>query len=187
MLRHGAYQVLESKDNEERELMWKGRKSAFPAVGRIRPDYYCMDGTIPRSALGRVLGEITALSKKYDLAVANVFHAGDGNLHPLILYDANIEGQLKQTEEMGGKILEYCVAVGGTITGEHGVGIEKLDQMCVQFSPLEIEQFHRIKAAFDEKSLLNPGKAIPTLSRCSELGGMHVHGGVLPFPELERF
>ncbi|MBV1904772.1 MAG: FAD-binding protein [Pseudomonadales bacterium] len=187
MLRHGAYQVLESKDNEERELMWKGRKSAFPAVGRIQPDYYCMDGTIPRSALGRVLGEIAALSKKYDLAVANVFHAGDGNLHPLILYDANIEGQLKQTEEMGGKILEYCVAVGGTITGEHGVGIEKLDQMCVQFSPLEIEQFHRIKAAFDEKSLLNPGKAIPTLSRCSELGGMHVHGGVLPFPELERF
>ena len=184
---HGAYEVRESTSDAERELMWKGRKSAFPAVGRIKPDYYCMDGTIPRSALGRVLREITALSIKYELQVANVFHAGDGNLHPLILYDANEPGQLEKTEEMGGKILEYCVSVGGTITGEHGVGVEKLDQMCVQFSNQELTQFFAIKEAFDNKSLMNPGKAIPTLSRCSELGGMHVHGGVLPFPELERF
>jgi len=184
---HGAYEVREATSDAERELMWKGRKSAFPAVGRIQPDYYCMDGTIPRSALGRVLREIRALSKRYQLQVANVFHAGDGNLHPLILYDANKPGQLEKTEEMGGKILEYCVSVGGTITGEHGVGVEKLDQMCVQFSGQELTQFFAVKEAFDSNSLMNPGKAIPTLSRCSELGGMHVHGGALPFPELERF
>ena len=187
MQRNGAFQVRESSDDAERELMWKGRKSAFPAVGRIRPDYYCMDGTIPRAALGRVLRDIATLAEKYDLLVANVFHAGDGNLHPLILYDANIEGQLEKTEELGGRILELCVSVGGTITGEHGVGVEKLDQMCVQFGLLEIQQFHRLKNAFDPEELLNPGKAIPTLARCSELGGMHIHGGAVPFPDLDRF
>jgi len=146
-----------------------------------------MDGTIPRKQLPFVLQRINELSQEYELAVANVFHAGDGNLHPLILYDANKPGELKRTEAFGGKILELCVEVGGTITGEHGVGIEKINQMCVQFQPLELEQFHRVKAAFDPDGLLNPGKAVPTLHRCAELGAMHVHHGKLPHPELERF
>jgi len=146
-----------------------------------------MDGTIPRHQLGHVLGEISRLSAQYDLPVANVFHAGDGNLHPLIAFDANRAGELEKAEEVGGKILELCVAVGGTITGEHGVGVEKLDQMCVQFSPTELEIFHAIKNVFDPAQLLNPGKAVPTLHRCAELGGMHVHNGQLPHPELERF
>jgi len=183
----GAYEIRTAKDEQERMNFWKGRKAAFPAVGRISPDYYCMDGTIPRKRLPEVLKSITNMSKEYDLPVANVFHAGDGNLHPLILYDANIPGELERTEEFGGKILELCVAVGGTITGEHGVGIEKINQMCVQFKTLELEQFHAVKAAFDEKGLLNPGKAVPTLHRCAEFGAMHVHKGELPFPELERF
>ena len=183
----GATEIRTAKDENERMTFWKGRKAAFPAVGRISPDYYCMDGTIPRRHLPEVLRSITDMSKEYGLPVANVFHAGDGNLHPLILYDANIEGELERTEEFGGKILELCVKVGGTITGEHGVGIEKINQMCVQFDSLELEQFHAVKAAFDEKGLLNPGKAVPTLHRCAEFGAMHVHKGELPFPELERF
>ncbi len=183
----GAASIRLSNDDAERELLWKGRKAAFPAVGRISPDYYCMDGTIPRKQLPYVLRRISELSNEFQLPVANVFHAGDGNLHPLILYDANQEGELRKAEELGGKILEVCVEVGGTITGEHGVGVEKINQMCVQFSPLALEQFHAVKAAFDEKQLLNPGKAVPTLHRCAEFGAMHVHEGKLPFPELERF
>lgn len=183
----GAIDVRIAKDAAERELFWKGRKAAFPAVGRLAPDYYCMDGTIPRSQLPAVLQRIAELSDEYGLPVANVFHAGDGNLHPLILYDANTDGELERTEELGGKILELCVEVGGTITGEHGVGIEKIDQMCTQFAAAELTQFHALKAAFDPEGLLNPGKAVPTLHRCAELGRMHVHGGQLPHPELERF
>ena len=187
LLDSGATGVRTARNEEERMLLWKGRKAAFPAVGRISPDYYCMDGTIPRKQLPYVLKRIKELSQEYQLPVANVFHAGDGNLHPLILYDANIPGELERTEEFGGRILTLCVDVGGTITGEHGVGMEKIDQMCVQFQPLELQQFHAIKAAFDPLGLLNPGKAVPTLHRCAELGAMHVHGGQLPFPELERF
>jgi glycolate oxidase len=183
----GATEVRTATDEAERLRFWQGRKAAFPAVGRIAPDYYCMDGTIPRKRLPEVLRRINELSQHYQLPVANVFHAGDGNLHPLILYDANKPGELQRTEEFGAEILQCCVEVGGTITGEHGVGMEKIDQMCVQFRSLELEQFHAIKAAFDEKGLLNPGKAVPTLHRCAELGAMHVHGGELPFPELERF
>ena len=146
-----------------------------------------MDGTIPRRQLGRVLTEIGALSERFGLRVANVFHAGDGNLHPLILYDSNQPGEIQKAEEFGGEILKLCVARGGTITGEHGVGVEKLDAMCAQFTDAELDQFHRLKAAFDPAGLMNPGKAIPTLARCSELGGMHVRDGALPHPELERF
>jgi glycolate oxidase len=185
--RHGASAVRTARDDAERARFWAGRKAAFPAVGRLAPDYYCMDGTIPRARLAEVLERIAALSADYGLAVANVFHAGDGNLHPLILYDANRPGELKRAEEFGGRILELCVAVGGTITGEHGVGMEKIDQMCVQFATAELAQFHAIKHAFDPRGLLNPGKAVPTLHRCAELGAMHVHGGNLPFPDLERF
>ena len=183
----GATEIRTAKDRAERELMWKGRKAAFPAVGRLSPDYYCMDGTIPRKQLATVLKRINEMSQEYKLPVANVFHAGDGNLHPLILYDANKAGELKRTEEFGGRILELCVEVGGTITGEHGVGMEKIDQMCVQFKALELQQFHAVKRAFDPDGLLNPGKAVPTLHRCAELGAMHVHNGKLPHPELERF
>lgn len=182
----GAGEVRVSQDAEERTRFWAGRKAAFPAMGRIAPDYYCMDGTIPRRFLGRVLAGIDDLSKEYGLQVSNVFHAGDGNLHPLILYDANQPGELERTEEFGARILQLCLEVGGTITGEHGVGVEKIDQMCMQFPPAELAQFHAIKAAFDPDGLLNPGKAVPTLHRCAELGAMHVHGGELPFPELER-
>jgi len=174
-------------DEQERILFWKGRKSAFPAVGRLAPDYYCMDGTIPRNKLASILKGITDLSEQYQLPVANVFHAGDGNLHPLILYDANKPGELEQTEKFGAQILQLCVEAGGTITGEHGVGVEKIDQMCVQFNALELQQFHAIKTAFDPYALLNPGKAVPTLHRCAELGAMHVHNGQLPHPELDRF
>ena len=183
----GATQVTVAQNQQQRELMWAGRKAAFPAVGRISPDYYCMDGTIPRRYLSEVLQSIAELSKKYDLAVANVFHAGDGNLHPLILYDANIPGQLQKAEQFGGEILELSIKVGGTITGEHGVGIEKINQMCIQFSRHELSQFHALKAAFDPSGLLNPGKAVPTLQRCAEFGAMHVHQGKLPHADLERF
>ncbi len=183
----GATAVRVAKDEAEKRLFWAGRKAAFPAVGRIAPDYYCMDGTIPRRELARVLADIGALSKKHGLAVANVFHAGDGNLHPLILYDANRPDELQRAEAFGSEILELCVAVGGTITGEHGVGVEKLKEMCVQFGAAELSLFHAVKRAFDPDGLLNPGKAIPTPRRCAELGRMHVHHGVLPFPELERF
>ena len=184
---HGSYRIDVSKDDEERLRFWQGRKSAFPAIGRIAPDYFCMDGTIPRHELSGVLQRISKLSSEYELPVANVFHAGDGNLHPLIAYDANRVGQMEKAEELGGKILELCVAVGGTVTGEHGVGVEKLDQMCVQFSAAELEIFHAIKNAFDPHHLLNPGKAVPTLHRCAELGAMHVKNGALPHPEIERF
>jgi len=188
ILKHaGATSLRISQSDAERDLLWKGRKAAFPAVGRISPDYYCMDGTIPRRELPRVLKLIGELAKQYNLPVANVFHAGDGNLHPLILYDANKDGELNKAEQLGGKILELCVEVGGTITGEHGVGIEKINQMCVQFSSLALTQFHAIKQVFDEKQLLNPGKAVPTLHRCAEFGALHVHHGQLPHPELERF
>ncbi|HID83251.1 MAG TPA: glycolate oxidase subunit GlcD [Chromatiales bacterium] len=187
LLSNGAVEVRTAESDEERARFWAGRKSAFPAVGRISPDYYCMDGTIPRKALGKILAEISRLSEQYQLQVANVFHAGDGNLHPLILYDANNPGELEKAEKFGGEILTRCVEVGGTITGEHGVGIEKLDQMCVQFTAEELEQLHAIKSAFDPQGLLNPGKAVPTLHRCAEFGAMHVHKGELPFPELPRF
>ncbi len=187
LLESGAREVRTAEDEIERMRFWAGRKNAFPAVGRLAPDYYCMDGTIPRNQLGKVLTMIGEMSEKYGLPCANVFHAGDGNLHPLILYDANNEGELEKAEEFGGEILELCVAVGGTITGEHGVGIEKIDQMCAQFPDPELETFHAVKAVFDPHNLLNPGKAIPTLARCAEFGAMHVHAGKLRFPELERF
>jgi glycolate oxidase len=183
----GAREVRTSRSEEERLKFWSGRKNAFPAMGRISPDYYCIDGTIPRHQVGNVLKEISSLSEKYGLRVANVFHAGDGNLHPLILYDASQPDEFRRTEELGGQILELCVSAGGTITGEHGVGVEKLNQMCVQFSELELQQFHALKYAFDPKGVLNPGKAVPTLARCAEFNSMHVHGGQLPFPEIERF
>jgi glycolate oxidase len=182
-----ATSVAVSVNEAERLRLWQGRKNAFPAVGRIRPDYYCMDGTIPRRELPRVLAKISEASDRYGLPVANVFHAGDGNLHPLILYDANREGELEQAENLGAEILSMCIAAGGTVTGEHGVGMEKIDSMCEQFTPAELEQFHAIKSAFDPVGLLNPGKAVPTLHRCAELGAMHVHKGKLPFPDLPRF
>ena len=176
-----------SENEDERLLFWKGRKAAFPSVGRLSPDYYCMDGTIPKRHLASVLEKISELSAHYKLRVANVFHAGDGNLHPLILYNAGRPGELEKTETFGMDILKLCVEVGGSITGEHGVGIEKLDAMCHQYSSAELDVFHQIKNAFDPNSLLNPGKAVPTLHRCAELGNMHVHHGELPHPELERF
>lgn len=183
----GASEVRLARDEAERVKFWAGRKNAFPAVGRISPDYYCMDGTIPRRELPGVLRGIAELSAEYGLRVANVFHAGDGNMHPLILFDANQPGELERAEAIGGKILELCVKVGGSITGEHGVGREKINQMCSQFNSDELTLFHAVKAAFDPKGLLNPGKNIPTLHRCAEFGAMHVHLGQLPFPELERF
>ncbi|MGB5716374.1 MAG: FAD-linked oxidase C-terminal domain-containing protein, partial [Gammaproteobacteria bacterium] len=183
----GAIDQQVSRNEAERQRFWAGRKAAFPAMGRLSPDYYCMDGTIPRKHLAHVLNRINIMSEAYGLPICNVFHAGDGNLHPLILYDANKAGELERTEELGGKILELCVEVGGTITGEHGVGMEKINQMCVQFNAAELQQFHAIKSAFDADNLLNPGKAIPTLHRCAEFGAMHVHHGELPHPELERF
>lgn len=183
----GAIDIRTAKDENQRQQFWKGRKAAFPAVGRISPDYYCMDGTIPRKKLPWVLKNISELSAHYKLPVANVFHAGDGNLHPLILYDANQPGELERTEEFGGRILELCIEAGGTITGEHGVGMEKINQMCIQFTDAELQQFHAVKHAFDPPGLLNPGKAVPTLHRCAEFGAMHVHHGELSHPELERF
>ena len=184
---HQATSVAVSANETERLRLWAGRKNAFPAVGRIRPDYYCMDGTIPRRELPHVLANIHAASERYGLPVANVFHAGDGNLHPLILYDANRAGELEQAEKLGAEILSMCITAGGTVTGEHGVGMEKIDSMCEQFNKAELEQFHALKAAFDPAGLLNPGKAVPTLHRCAELGAMHVHKGKLPFPDLPRF
>jgi len=183
----GATEVRVSKDETQRLLFWSGRKAAFPAIGRITPDYYCMDGTIPRKSLGQVLARIEELSMEYGLRCANVFHAGDGNLHPLILYDANADGEVERTEAFGAAILELCIDVGGTITGEHGVGVEKLPQMCMQFSPGELERFLAIKAAFDSHALLNPGKGVPTLHRCAEFGKVHVHHGKLPHPDIPRF
>jgi glycolate oxidase len=183
----GASEIRQARDEIERLKLWAGRKGAFPAMGRLAPDYYCIDGTIPRRRLPEVLARISALSLEQGLAVANVFHAGDGNLHPLILYDASADGELDRAEALGGAILELCVEVGGTITGEHGVGREKINQMCVQFTPAELAAFAAIKAAFDPAGLLNPGKAIPTLARCAEFGAMHVHGAQTAHPELPRF
>ena len=183
----GATQLKVSESESERMKFWAGRKAAFPAVGRISPDYYCMDGTIPKKRLGEMLGFIAEMERKYSLRCPNVFHAGDGNLHPLILFDANDPEQLHRTEQFAAEVLEKCVAVGGTITGEHGVGVEKINQMCVQFGGKEIALFLALKQAFDEHGLLNPGKNIPTLHRCAEYGRMHVRSGRQPFAELPRF
>jgi glycolate oxidase len=183
----GATDIRVSASEAERLRFWAGRKAAFPAVGRISPDYYCMDGTIPRKRLAEMLTAIAAMEKKYGLRCANVFHAGDGNLHPLIMYDANVPGELERTEAFGAEILKLSVELGGTITGEHGVGYEKINSMCVQFNSEELAAFHRVKAAFDPLGLLNPDKAVPSLHRCAEFGRMHVHQGELKFPELERF
>jgi glycolate oxidase len=183
----GAVTCRASHSEDERVLFWAGRKAAFPAIGRISPDYYCMDGTIPRAKLPQVLARMRELSEQYGLRVANVFHAGDGNLHPLILYDANKPGELDRTERFGAEILKLCVEVGGVLTGEHGVGVEKRDLMPVMFSEVDLAQQQRLKCAFDSKGLLNPGKVFPTLHRCAELGRMHVHAGRIPFPNIERF
>ncbi|MBN8462117.1 MAG: FAD-binding protein [Dechloromonas sp.] len=183
----GARDIRVSQSEAERLRFWAGRKAAFPAVGRITPDYYCMDGTIPRKRLAEMLSAIAEMEKKYGLRCANVFHAGDGNLHPLIMYDAAKPGEWERAEAFGAEILELSVALGGSITGEHGVGIEKINQMCVQYRTPELEAFRRIKTAFDETGLLNPGKAVPSLHRCAEYGRMHVHHGDVKFPELERF
>ena len=185
--RAGASRMTVSRDEAERLRFWSGRKAAFPAMGRISPDYYCMDGTIPRKRLGEVLLFIGEMEKKYGLRCPNVFHAGDGNLHPLILFDANDAGELHRTEQFAAEVLQKCVEVGGTITGEHGVGVEKIDQMCFQFQPGELEAFLAVKRAFDPRGTLNPGKAVPTLARCAEHGRMLVRGGRLPHPELPRF
>ena len=183
----GATRMEVSKDEKQRLTFWSGRKNAFPASGRISPDYMCMDSTIPRKRLADILLAIAEMEVKYGLKCCNVFHAGDGNLHPLILFDANDPDQLRRCELFGADILETSVAMGGTVTGEHGVGVEKLSSMCVQFSPEEREQMFAVKRAFDPSGLLNPGKVIPTLQRCAEYGRMHVKKGLLPFPELERF
>ena len=176
-----------SSSEEERLLFWAGRKAAFPAVGRISPDYYCMDGTIPRARLPQVLNRMRELSQAYGLRVANVFHAGDGNLHPLILYDANKPGELERTEAFGAEILKLCVEVGGVLTGEHGVGVEKRDLMPAMFTEADLAQQQRLKCAFDDRGLLNPGKVFPTLHRCAELGRVHVHAGKVAFPDIPRF
>ncbi len=183
----GATGLRVSDSESERLRFWAGRKNAFPAAGRVSPDYYCMDGTIPRRRLGEMLRAIQQMEAKYDMRCPNVFHAGDGNLHPLILFDANDPSSLARAEAFGADILELCVKLGGTVTGEHGVGIEKINQMCVQFPPDEREQFFGVKRAFDPHGLLNPDKCIPTLHRCAEYGRLKVHGGALPHPELERF
>jgi glycolate oxidase len=184
---HGATTSRISSSEQERLAFWAGRKAAFPAVGRLAPDYYCMDGTIPRGRLSEVLERMAAMSERYGLQVANVFHAGDGNLHPLILYDANEPGELDRAEAFGADILRMCVEVGGVLTGEHGVGVEKRDLMPVMFDEADLNQQLRIKCAFDPELKLNPGKVFPELRRCAELGRMHVHHGAVPFPELPRF
>jgi glycolate oxidase len=183
----GATSARVSESEEERQRFWAGRKAAFPAVGRITPDYYCMDGTIPRHRLPEVLEHVAGLSQRFGLRCANVFHAGDGNLHPLILYDANVPGELERAEAFGAEILKYCVEVGGVLTGEHGVGIEKRDLMGEMFSEDDLKQQQRLKCAFDTHGLLNPGKVYPTLHRCAELGRVHVHRGALRFPDIPRF
>jgi glycolate oxidase len=185
--RCGAKNIRTSASEGERALFWAGRKAAFPAMGRISPDYYCMDGTIPRAKLPYVLQRMQEMSRHYGLRVANVFHAGDGNLHPLVLYDANQPGELERAEAFGADILKLCVEVGGVLTGEHGVGVEKRDLMPVMFSPIDLDQQQRLKCAFDPNGLLNPGKVFPTLHRCAELGRMHVHGSALPFADIPRF
>ncbi len=183
----GALNVRVSRDETERQKFWAGRKAAFPAIGRITPDYYCMDGTIPRHRLAEVLNRTAEMSERYGLRVANVFHAGDGNLHPLILYDANVPGELEKAEDFGAEILKLCVEVGGVLTGEHGVGVEKRDLMGEMFSEDDMKQQQRVKCAFDPNGLLNPGKVYPTLHRCVELGRLHVNRGQLRFPDIPRF
>jgi len=183
----GASSIKISMTEEERMRFWAGRKAAFPAVGRISPDYLCMDGTIPRRALPDMMVRMATLSQKYGLRVANVFHAGDGNLHPLILFDANEPGELQRAEDFGADILRACVEMGGVLTGEHGVGVEKRDLMPIQFSEDDLKQQQRLKCAFDANHLLNPGKVFPQLHRCAELGRLHVHQGKMPFPDLPRF
>ena len=183
----GAVTLRASESEEERLRFWLGRKSAFPAVGRISPDYYCMDGTIPRARLAEVLSRMNALSARHGLRVANVFHAGDGNLHPLILYDANAPGELETAEAFGADILKLCVEVGGVLSGEHGIGVEKRDLMGEMFDEVDLNQQQRLKCAFDPDGLLNPGKMFPQLHRCAELGRMHIHRGKVPFPDLPRF
>ena len=185
--KNNSSSVKISKTNEERLKFWAGRKAAFPACGVLAPDYMCMDGSIPRGKLAEVLKEITRLSKKYDLPVANAFHAGDGNLHPLIMFDANNPESLRKTEEFGAEILKYCVKVGGALTGEHGVGIEKRELMCEAFNNIDIQQQLTIKVALDPNSLLNPGKVYPILRKCAEEGRVHVHGGKTKFPDIPRF
>jgi glycolate oxidase len=185
--KNGSVTCRVSQSEEERLAFWAGRKAAFPAVGRISPDYYCMDGTIPRKQLPRVLHGMRELSEQYGLRVANVFHAGDGNLHPLILYDANIPGELDKAEAFGADILRLCVKVGGVLTGEHGVGVEKRDLMGEMFNQIDLDQQMRVKCAFDPNHLLNPGKVFPELRRCAELGRMHVHRGQMAFPDIPRF
>ena len=184
---NGAVTSRVSTSEDERLAFWAGRKAAFPAVGRISPDYYCMDGTIPRRRLPEVLRRMAALSDHYGLKVANVFHAGDGNLHPLILYDANQPGELERAEDFGADILRLCVEVGGVLTGEHGVGVEKRDLMGTMFTEIDLAHQQRVKCAFDPQFLLNPGKVFPTLHRCAEMGRMHIHHGAVPFPDLPRF
>jgi glycolate oxidase len=186
-LKNGSTTCRISQSEDERLAFWAGRKAAFPAVGRISPDYYCMDGTIPRKELPKVLHGMKLLSEKYGLGVANVFHAGDGNLHPLILYDANKPGELDRAERFGADILRLCVKVGGVLTGEHGVGVEKRDLMPEMFNDIDLDQQMRVKCAFDPNHLLNPGKVFPQLRRCAELGRMHIHAGKLPFPDIPRF
>jgi glycolate oxidase len=183
----GASSVRTSQSEDERLMIWSGRKAAFASIGRVSPDYYCMDGTIPRRALPEVLRRMTQMSARFGLQVANVFHAGDGNLHPLILYDANQPGELEVAEEFGAEILKLCVEVGGVLTGEHGVGVEKRDLMGEMFSAVDLEQQQRLKCAFDPEGSLNPGKVFPILHRCAELGRMHIHRGQVPFPDIERF
>ncbi len=183
----GARECRVSRDEQERLRFWAGRKAAFPAMGALSPDYYCMDGSIPRRRLAAVLQAIREMEGRYGLRCTNVFHAGDGNLHPLILFDSNIAEEVARAEAFGAEILELCVREGGSITGEHGVGLEKIQQMCVQFGSGELAIFHAVKHAFDERGLLNPGKAVPSLHRCAELGRLHVRGGQLPHPELPRF
>jgi glycolate oxidase len=183
----GANFIRISQSETERLAFWAGRKAAFPAVGRISPDYFCMDGTIPRRKLPFVLSRISEMSGQYALGVANVFHAGDGNLHPLILYDADNPGELERAEAFGADILKLCVAVGGVLTGEHGVGVEKRDLMGEMFNEADLAQQQRLKCAFDDKGLLNPGKVFPTLHRCAELGRMHIHAGKTAFPDIPRF
>ena len=185
--RNEAMTIRASENEEERQRFWAGRKAAFPAVGRVSPDYYCMDGTIPRHQLPHVLKRMNEMSERYGLRVANVFHAGDGNLHPLILYDANKPGELENAEEFGSEILKLCVNVGGVLTGEHGVGVEKRDLMGTMFDEDDLKQQQRLKCAFDPESLLNPGKVFPTLHRCAELGRVHIHGGQTRFPDIPRF
>jgi glycolate oxidase len=182
-----AQEIRVAVNAAEREKLWRARKGAFAALATIQPDYYTIDGTIPRRCLPDVLARYAELGREYGMTVANVFHAGDGNLHPCIFYDGTVPGEMERSEELGGKMLEICVEVGGTITGEHGVGIEKLKQMCVQFRPLELSAFHAIKAAFDPSGILNPGKGIPSLKRCSEWGGMHVRAGEIPRSDIPRF